>query len=265
MLLIKKLFKQIQQINWRVILLELFIVFVGVYLAFLLSTFKEKQRTRKEADKILTSLKMELEEIRYDFPGRAVYQRSRDAEWDSLWNKNEVGPFYNWRFIQPQYDFTTIEYALNTRETSIIDFTLYDRLTKLYQDIRQLQEYEVRITDISFHFKNIPSNLDKSSEEYMTRRADNRFLFFKFMNLSEMRGKSLDRIATLATNCLEVIDQKLGQRKRLAIEKDIIREQVKLSANSKKPLPPKILLEEIIKTFPHLSEGEIMAIIEEEY
>lgn len=253
-----------KKIGWNIILLELFIVFIGVYLAFLLSNFRDNQHTQQEADRILTSLKVELEAIRYQFPGRADYQRDLNTEWDSIWNAVSYNDFYNWRYIQPQYDFTTLEYALNTRENAIIDFTLYDKLTDIYQTIQQLSEVETRITDIGFQYRNIPDGLDQESQEYRIRRADNRLLFYKFRMLGESRANNLNWIAEKAVEALAVVDNKLRPKKREAIELDILASRLP-NIDPEKEYPVSFIYKEVTSFFPALDTIKIKQTLEEYY
>ena len=48
------------KINWQTLLVELLVVFIGVYLAFLLNNFQENQKAKNEEHKVMTSLKKSL-------------------------------------------------------------------------------------------------------------------------------------------------------------------------------------------------------------
>lgn len=61
-----KLFKKSK--NARFLLIELLMIFIGVYLAFLFQNYSEQKKIDKERDKVLISLKLELENFRTTFP-----------------------------------------------------------------------------------------------------------------------------------------------------------------------------------------------------
>ncbi|PHN03195.1 hypothetical protein [Flavilitoribacter nigricans] len=262
MLLTKRLFNRIRQINWNMILLELFIVFVGVYLAFLLGNYQEKKRIASEAEKIYTSLKVELEGIRFNFPQRAAYQRSRNVEWDSLWDQGGYAPLYQWRYIQPQYDFTTIEYALKAQGSTIVNFELYESLTELYQGIKRLEHQELLLTDIGMEYRNVPADSNMPTDELAIRNADNRLLFYKFIDLSKLRAEVLGELVTHANNSLQIIDNRLGKDDRRRIEMDLIRENLpRLIAG--RDLPEAMIKKQIEQQFPSLRERDIRQLMEE--
>lgn len=262
MLLTKRLLNRIRKINWNIILLELFIVFVGVYLAFLLSNYQENKRIEAEANKIYTSLKKELENIRFNFPQRAVYQRSLNVRWDSLWKNNEFPPLYDWRYIQPQYDFTTMEYALQAQSSSIVNFELYESLTNLYQGVKRLEHIEMLITDIGTQCNNVATTFGLSEEEVARRRTDNQLLFYRFKDLSVLRAKELEYLVPHAESSLEIINARLGREKQREIEINLLQDylpELLKEAN----LPPERLRMLIQKQFPMLRERDVTAVVEE--
>ena len=59
-----KFFKRLSgviEIKWQFVVVELFIVFIGVYLAFSLNNHQQEQYVKKEGEKVWSSLKLELE------------------------------------------------------------------------------------------------------------------------------------------------------------------------------------------------------------
>lgn len=262
MLLTKRIYNRIKKINWNIILLELFIVFVGVYLAFLLSNYQENNRIEAEANKIYTSLKKELENIRFNFPQRAAYQSSLNQRWDTLWSNSEFPPLYDWRYIQPQYDFTTMEYALQAQSSSIVNFELYESLTSLYQGVKRLEHIESLITDIGAKCYNVSTTFGLSEAEIARRRTDNQLLFYRFKDLSVLRAKELEYLVPHAESSLEIINARLGREKRKEIELDLLREylpELLKDAN----IPKEKLKVLIQKQFPTLKEGDVMPIVDE--
>ncbi len=252
-----KLFKRLSgviEIKWQFVVVELFIVFIGVYLAFSLNNHQQEQYVKKEGEKVWSSLKLELERIRLSFPVWVEYQKSQNEKWDSLFAIQEVGKFYTWRYIQPQYDFTTIEYAISTRESSIVDFDMYKKLTELNQNIQMLRHSEELMTETGFKYKNIHSKLPKTSKEYLQLTADNRFHFFKFIDFSKIRVNSMNRIVLLVVDLLEIIDEKLGPQKSFELEKSFIQKQIIALAEDAKP---EEILGKFKQNFPDLSEEQI--------
>ena len=262
MLLTKRLFDRIRRVNWNIILLELFIVFVGVYLAFLLSNYQEEKRINSEVNKIYTSLKLELEEIRFNFPQRAAYQRSLNEEWDSLYNSGNYPPLYTWRFIQPQYDFTTMEYALQAQGSAVINFELYESLTSLYQGIKRLEHLELLITEIGMAYRNVPAELGMNQEELTARHADNRLLFFRFKDLSGLRANELERMVDHTQTSLDIINARLGSEKRKKIELQLLRDKLPLLLENSN-LSVEMVKGLIHQQFPDLKDRDVERVLSE--
>lgn len=240
-------------IKWQLVLVELIIVFTGVYLAFFLNSMQEDKYIQQESEKIWSSLKIELEGIRLAFPVWAEHQTEQNVEWDSLFAIEEIGNFYTWRYIQPQYDFTTIQYAIDSREGSIVDFDMYKRLTVLYQNIQQLEHSERLMTEVGLRYKNIPSGMDKN-QEYWVLFGENKFLFYKFLDFSKMRAGILMRITKLSAELLDIINQKLGSERQKKLEKEFIQQQiVAVGVNATK----EVLQTRIKENFPYLSDADI--------
>lgn len=252
-----KLFKRLSEvigIKWQLVVVELFIVFIGVYLAFSLNNHQQEQYVKKEGEKVWSSLKLELEKIRFSFPIWVEFQNSQNEKWDSLFAIQEVGQFYTWRYIQPQYDFTTIEYAISTRESSIVDFDMYKKLTELHQNIQMLRHSEELMTETGFKYKNIHSKLPKTSKEYLQLTADNRLHFFKFIDFSKIRVNIMNRVVQSVVGLLEIMDKKLGPQKSAELEKSFIQKQIIELADS---ATPEEILVRIKEVFPDLSEEQI--------
>jgi len=152
--------------SWKTLLLELVVVFVGVYLAFMLNNYSENQKISNEKDKIMISLKQELDQIGLTFGGMGAFQKGKVEAWDSLMQAGEVANFFSWRYIQPQYNYAVLEYAINTHDARIVDFDLYEKLVKIHREIKKLEFTENLMTEWGDKFKNMPQGVDTTSFEY---------------------------------------------------------------------------------------------------
>lgn len=248
----------------KTILIQLLIVFVGVYLAFLLDKYQKQNQIASERDKVLTSLKYELDDLRIKFPGMATYQTNRVQEWDSLFKEKKFMSFYTWRYIQPQYDFTTIEYAINTRETEIVDFEMHNSLVKLFNEIKQLKNIEEQITSIGFKYKNIPTSLQEENKEYQILYAENLLLFYKFIDFARLRAGALDRIAYLAKHCLQIINSRLGFEKQKEVELAYVKELL-TDTDWVKSITKKEAIGLQQQHFPNLPDKEVNVLLKETF
>jgi len=188
--------------NWRNLsirvtkpLMDLVIVITGVTAAFLLNSWNEEKKESAEGTKVINSLKAELHELDSLIPLIADYQSKKTTHWDSLREIHEVGDFYEYRFIQPQYNYAVIEYALNTR-SSIVDFTLHQKLLALYRFIKMLEQAEVYMTDLALQYQ----------PDEKTILSRNEFLFAKFVVFSKDRAFLLREVAKQADAILKILN-----------------------------------------------------------
>jgi len=210
------------KINWQTLLLELLVVFIGVYLAFLLNNFQENQKVKNEEHKVMTSLKKELDVIGLTFDNMANYQKSKAEECDSLLRIDEIPRFYDWRYIQPQYNYAVLEYAINVQDARIVDFELYEKLVPVYREMEKLIFAENLMTEWAGKFHNMPPELDSLDVEYQKRRADNRFSAYKFTVYAYDRASIMKRLVEFSRDALAYIDKHIEPAERLAMEKELI-------------------------------------------
>jgi len=231
---IRKLFNVGDKAKW--LILELLIVFVGVYLAFLFQNYAEDRKLGQEKDKVLMSLKAELEEFRASFPDYADYQEGMLEEWDSLIDLNETASFYSWRYLEPQYNFKIIEYALDQKGTEVISFDLYQQLSRLHAFIKRTEHAERRMTEFGDQYLLVPNSLDENDKDRRIMEAQNRLYFFKFMGAARDRTGNLRMIAKLAGTILESVNAQLGPEKVKEAELIMLKDLVDAGFNKERIL-----------------------------
>ncbi len=181
--------------------LDLIIVITGVTIAFLLNNWNTQKSERAERTKILTSLQGELRSMQKIFPGMADYQLKLSKSWDSLHSLGHHSDFHHYYYLQPQYNYSVIEYAINTRNSAIVDFRLHEQLLLLYQNIKMLEESEVYMTRIALEYR-------PNEDSDLVTKA-NLFLFDRFIGFSRNRANSLRRANKAASDILAIIDHEI--------------------------------------------------------
>lgn len=219
---LRRLFKIGDKFRW--LALELLVVFIGVYLAFLFQGYTEQRKNEKEREKVLVSLKKEVEKFRISSPLNATGQRNQLGKWREAFSKGEVVKFDTWRFLEPQYNFQVIEYAINLQGTEIIEFELYEAISELYREIKQLEHAERRMTNLSDQYNLVPVGLSKNSDTYQVLTSQNLFHFQKFIGAANDRVNNLDEVAVRARKIVAMINQRLSFEKQQEIAFDILTE-----------------------------------------
>ncbi len=239
---LRKLYKVPDKIKW--LTLELLVVFVGVYLAFVFQTISADRVIDKEKEKVFVSLKKELDQLRMDLPGFADFQENVREEWDSLANLRQVASFYTWRYIEPQYNFKVIEYAINSEGTDVIDFALYEDILDIYSAIKKLEHTERLMTEYGGRYKNVPDDIDQNGETAKVLHAENRLTFFKFRVFARDRTGILRRVAEKASKIVQQINDQLGPEKTKGVDLALLREYLEAD------IPMESIEEAFLKHFP---------------
>lgn len=233
----------------KFILLELIIIFIGVYGAFLLQSYSEQQRIESEKQKVLTGVKEEMEYFRIFFPG---YAGGDDvAEREDMISRQVYIDFSDWRFIQPQYDYTAIEYALEA-SADVIDYDLNAGLSKVYQELRKLQHVEDLITQIAMEYRAIPSGTDESAEILLAQKS-NMLNFTRFTGRTRDRAVIMNRIADYSSEMLPDINAEFSDEERKEIELSLIRNNIEAASEEEAAG----MASEVQKIFPNLSKEDI--------
>lgn len=180
--------------------IDLLIVITGVTVAFLLNSLNESRKEEAERQKVISSLFNELQEIQKYFPSMAEYQQNTNRIWDSLLIQKSPGDFQYYYYIQPQYNYTVIEFAIATRNSAIVDFDLHQQLLLLYKELKMLEQAETYMTSVALQFQ---------ATEQNSSTPQNLFLFNRFIGFGKNRTRSLKEVNRLAEQTLSLLKQKM--------------------------------------------------------
>ena len=240
-------------ITLKQILIDLFIVFCGVYMAFYLTDRAEQNRINKQSVRILRSLKIELEQMRIFFPGQAAYMDQQAETWMGYYQEGKVGDYYDWRYLQPQYNYTVLEYAINERETEILDFELYKNLLDLYRNIRQLEQAETYMTEMGLEYN---ANIGPGDPDYL--KSDNLYHFYRFIGFARDRASALDRVAEMAAISVEQINQKFSRKELMDMTIEMAQ---RLIDRSNQRITKEAITQVLAENFAYFTETERNQII----
>lgn len=152
--------------------------------------------------------------------------RSLESDLKETLADGSYSNFSDYRFIEPQYDYQTIAYAINLQNTEIVDFELYDHLQSLFVEIKKIEHAERLLTETSRRYKSIPSKLSSESASFAIIDSENRDNFIRFVTLIGDRAGISGRIATASTLAMPIVNSRLGTGKVRAIEKELLIENM---------------------------------------
>ena len=251
---LNKIFRRNPNSKWGWVLVDFIIVIIGVYGAFLIQNWSEEQKNQREAEKVYSALKYELETFRYRMAQVQLGMNQYLGQLQPRIGAGQYPDLHNYRFIQPQYDYKITEYALQLN-SDIIDFELYDALQKVFAEVKRLEYTEELLTETARSFRSLPSNAARSAEIDLLRASNNdhvdRFRFY----IQERRG-FCGRVASAATTALPLLNTLLGPEKSKKIETDLVFNNLHLADNEEEAI------QLIQYYFPHFTEEEIRALFQ---
>ncbi|XWN37540.1 MAG: hypothetical protein ROO71_01180 [Balneola sp.] len=246
---LEKSFKIFSKQGVKFLLLELVVVFLGVYLAFLFQSYSEDQKLEIEKEKIMIGLKEDFEYFRIFFPDYAGQPQVQI--WREMLQKGNYIDFSSWRFIQPQHDYIAIEYALDA-DAEVIDFETNSSIANIYQELKKLEHVEIILNDLALKYQKIP---EINSDDIRIKIAhENNLLNFKrFTERYADRAGIMIRIAELCGKQLPIINNNFGKEKLAEIELLLISKNITVNDDQEVQFYVNILKQ----FFPNLSEEEI--------
>jgi len=218
---LRKIFSSDNKFVW--VIIDLFIVIIGVYCAFLIQSYAEDERTEKEKDKVYTALKYELEIFRFSASEVALDVQSNIPNWEQKISNEVYFDFSDVRFIEPQYQYQIIEHSINIENSAIIDFELYDALQNLYVEIKKVEHTEQLLTEVAMKYHLIPEKLNANSKEAMLLSYENFNNFKRYVLFTRDRGSIMERIVFNSRKVLEILNARIDPVKRKNIERDLMK------------------------------------------
>lgn len=190
---------------------ELVVVFLGVYLAFVLNNYREKRQIDQERQKVLIGLLEGFREIRGALPGNLAFHKNLQSEVDSVIREGVIpSQLSYWRFLQPQYNLSLIDYALQLKGEDIIDRELYLHLSGTLVNAKKLMYTEEKLTQLSLDYEDyIAGSSLLSNAEINRRKVDNFQRAKRFNKFLEDHVQVLSRIIENSDETIALIEQRI--------------------------------------------------------
>ncbi len=247
---LRKLFNAENKLVW--VLVDLIIVILGVYGAFLIQQYATTERTLKEREEIISSLKYELEFFRVQMPGKSWYSNNQATKWRQMRNEGTYEDYSDWRFVEPQYNYSVVQYALDIQDTDIISFDLNNALYKVYRQVTRIENIERTMTQLGFRYQSIPAEAKKGTIEYEIIWNRNYDDFKRLGWAMSDRSKDQALLAEESAKALSIVNDQLKPINKRRIEEDLIIEYVdELVKNEEEAVVA------VAEVFPDFTEEEI--------
>lgn len=227
---LRKFFSSKNKLVW--VLIDLLIVIIGVYCAFLIQSYAQRTRDVKDQTRVLSALKYELEAFRFIMARNARSAQVRYEQLQVIQANGSYSNFSDYRFIEPQYDYQAMEYALGLQNTAIVDFELSEALQNLWVRIKRVEHVERMLTETAANYRSLPAGMKPTSEAYQLIWAENRDHFNRFVIFIQDRGSISQLVSVASVDALAIINGRLGAEKTRELEREIILKNIRLVTDS---------------------------------
>lgn len=227
---IRKLFSSKNKLLW--VLVDLLIVIIGVYCAFLIQQSAVRKRDEISQDRVLTALKYETETFRFTMSTISVAMARKYEEVQAIASKGSYSNFHDYRFIAPQYDYQAIEYALSLQNAVIVDFELNEALQNLWVSIKRIEHVESMLTETASNYRSIPQDLATNGVAYKLLWSENFDHHQRFVIFIKDRANTAQNVVNASISSLQIINERLGEEKRRQLEEELILKNIRMVVSS---------------------------------
>ena len=176
-------------------MLELAIVFLGVYLAFLFSGYKEQQQTDAELQRVLSLMQVGFARYETLFEGFAQRHSVQNPEFKAQLDNNEIPAFFDTYYAAPQYPVEVINFVLTREGYDVFSLDFYVPLTTYAHTIQRLMYVEEKLVQLGERYRVLPA---RDAPDYEQVFNEQYILAQQYLRYLEMRRSISADLSTQA-------------------------------------------------------------------
>ncbi len=139
----------IRRLDLVAIAVELLIVFIGVYLAFLLAQFDQGRRTDDRRDRVLDLLREGVVYYEDLFAGFVLYHNTHNASFREDLENGLIQDYSEQSYVAPQYPIEVVNYLITSESFDVFDVELYLPLTNYANALERIMYVEEKLTRLA--------------------------------------------------------------------------------------------------------------------
>ena len=174
---------------------DLIVVFIGVYLAFIFAEYQQDLQKQKETKKIISLLQIGVSRLEGSFSGAVGYHEQYAENFTTSLETGEI-PHYGFQtYVAPQYPIDVIKYISTSESYELFDLDLYVLLTEYSGAVQRIMYVEKRIVELADKYQPLPAETDPQYQQMYRQQLHNAKRYLQYMN---MRGEIAGRLATMS-------------------------------------------------------------------
>lgn len=190
----------VKRLDFVAIAVELLIVFIGVYLAFLLAQFDQGRRMDERRDRVLGLLKEGVVYYEELFSGFVLYHDSHNASFREDLDKGVIQDYADQTYVAPQYPIEVVNYLITSESFDVFDAELYLPLTSYANALERIMYVEEKLTELAEGFN--PAAASSDDPVLRESQLQNAARYLRYMDLrrsisGELARKSSELLALI--------------------------------------------------------------------
>lgn len=195
--------EKIRAVKIGPIFLELMIVFVGVYAAFMLNDYRAERQRAEQRAHVVELMRVGIERYEKLFGGFALRHANANSEFRDQLARGEIPRFRDSFFVAPQYPIEVIDRVVTAEGYGVFPLDIYVLLVEFLGDMRRIMHTEEKLTLLAEASLPLPA---EAHEDYDWIRARQRERAERHLLYMEARREISARLATKAKTLGEKLD-----------------------------------------------------------
>ncbi len=192
-----RLQRHLSEINPVAIAIELAIVFLGVYLAFVFSQSQETRRLEAKRQTVIELLANQVTRYQQLFAGFTLYHDGLNEEVLLELRSGQVPDFGDVIYVAPQYPSDAIDYVLTNQSLDVFDLELYVPLASFAHRIQQLMTVEAELTALGNRYVSADRGDPLYAEQFQLGVRYHRFMESRRTITADLAEKAGELIGLL--------------------------------------------------------------------
>jgi len=181
------------------VLLELAIVFVGVYLAFVFTEYQQDRERQRDADRVLALLEVGLERFEGIFERIAQYHERENPPFRAALAEGRIPDFGDQYYPAPQYPLDVIKFVTTRESFEVFPLQFYVSLTTFAATMQRLMYVEEALARASERWVALPPPEAPRFERVFAEQSQNARRYAEYL---DKRGAIAAELAAQATELL---------------------------------------------------------------
>ncbi|WP_395373301.1 hypothetical protein [Marinicella sp. W31] len=176
-------------------LVDLIVVFIGVYLAFIFAEYQQDQQRHKETQKVIGLLQIGVSRLESSFNGAVGFHERFDENFSAQLEAEVIPHFGFQTYVAPQYPIDQIKYIITSESYDVFDLDLYVWLTEYSNAIQRIMYVEEKIVQMSDRYQPLPPESDPA---YARIYGQQMYLAKRYLQYMNMRGEISGQLANMS-------------------------------------------------------------------